>query len=150
MGEGFQLGPGVVVTGAGVHRANGWYVRKEPSQGPPKAFQPHGTDRLASWEKLNTGRSWYEKDDGCYIFHTTVPSGLYLWYIHTPGDDGNRICRYFRHLMPGGRPDVPPAQEWKPNNEGWRLRTPSQTPGPAPTLRVVDDELISPFVWPWP
>merc|ERR1711964_426170 len=65
-------GKGVWVTGAGIAEANGWYRRRENSEGPPRATHWHPKD----FKFQSRGSQWYEKDDGCFIYW----HGSYCWW----------------------------------------------------------------------
>jgi len=71
---GYQLLPGVLVTGAEVAECNGWYHRRENEEGPPEAYQASG--KCEWWEQCTRGRQWYLNNNGCYmtpILHPNLP-----------------------------------------------------------------------------
>merc|ERR1711964_498654 len=104
------------VTGADDKTYNGWYTRKEATEGPPRLCPLY---LKLSWSQRNSGR-WYEKDDGWFIFldenrrwRLCSRDDLYQYHCPVPADQGG---------------DAPPAQGWVTCND--TLYT-------APTLRVV-------------
>jgi len=118
---GFKQPAGVEVTGAGYAQVNGWYYRKEASEGPPRSW-PNQWD----WSYVNAGRPWYEKDGGCYIHRSEWTSS---WRICNP--DG--VSRYTYKVPPGSDDGGhgPPAS----GSRSWRVSL--HGTAPAPTLRVV-------------
>jgi len=95
------------VSGAGTAQANGWYRRRENSEGPPKAWNS-GCD---FWIRSTEGRPWYEKYDGCFIWFNGS-----TWELATHD----------------GRCYQSPAET--PLDGRWEI---SFGEAPAPTLRVV-------------
>merc|ERR1711964_485311 len=98
--------PGVEVTGAGAAVVNGLYVRREAAQGPPEGFGYPEYQYLPNqrdWRHNNGGRHWYEKDDGCFIYHDQAGD----WFICD--SDGKRP--YLSRVMQMNDA-APPAQGW--------------------------------------
>merc|ERR1711964_632090 len=83
--------PGVWVDGAGDNDVNGFYRRREASEGPPRCYPNSG---LHSWTRDNRGSHWYEKDDGsgCWIF-LCQDGNQAAWRIHVPTSE----TRFFFH-----------------------------------------------------
>merc|ERR1711964_839741 len=111
----FEQEPGVEVIDAGNAQVNGWYVRKEAAEGPPRRF-PHW-----DWTRdVNEGWHWYEKDDG-----STICRDRHHWYIRGPSGrnayDGSIGSGSNRESGIG-------FAAWRRNNGA----------APAPTLLVVN------------
>merc|ERR1712096_171850 len=116
----------VEVADAGDAEVNGLFARKDAAQGPPRRWNDNmGRHSLRVWAEHNTGRYYYEKDDGCFLYRFGQnPRGV--WFICAPG-------RHTYYNAPSASDD-PPA-------EGWRLNgnlIPRADRAPAPTIRVVD------------
>merc|ERR1712096_394045 len=114
----------VEVADAGDAEVNGLYVRKEAAQGPPRRW--NDTMRRV-WAEWNSGRYYYEKDDGCFLYRFGNPHGV--WFIC--GTDGHHS--YFSATDgPRNNHDTP--------TEGWTLNGSINYAArvPAPTVRVVD------------
>merc|ERR1711964_551423 len=77
---------GVEVAEAGDAQVNGWYVRKWAANGPPAVWSDL-SESMHPWAQSNSGRYWYEKDDGCFIYHDgqswdiIAPDGFHLYYM---------------------------------------------------------------------
>merc|ERR1711964_811026 len=57
------MGPGVEVKWAGSEEMNGFYHRREASEGPPDALTQWGYDEaMTLWLGNTQGRPWYQKD----------------------------------------------------------------------------------------
>merc|ERR1711964_137356 len=121
--------PGVYVTGAGYAPVNGFYVRRELTEGPPSGWEDiHGSNVSTS--------HWYEKDDkkGCVIFHLTrkspIGSVTNMWLLcakRKACDPDTLYLNFTRSRY------TPPAKGWKSSKRGWRgLKC-----DPSPTMRVV-------------
>jgi len=71
---GYQLLPGVLVTGAEVAECNGWYNRRENEQGPPEAYL--ASEKCEWWATCTRGRQWYLNNNGCYMMPNLHPDYL--------------------------------------------------------------------------
>lgn len=118
----------VQVTGAGIPEVNGYYHRREGSEGPPRRHRiPHKPCKpgasyaersraaarrspAATWRLRNRDGHCYVKDDGCcfsrFNTHLITPS----WVIFTPDRE---IC--YIGDMPATQRDADPPKH------GWRL-----------------------------
>merc|ERR1712096_160913 len=95
---------GVEVTGAGDATVNGWYHRREATEGPPSRGWPVQQD----WTRYNRGSyCWYEKDDGFFIYR-----GLRYWAIRGP----DKLVRY---TYPCDVTDKAGRAGNTPHFEGW-------------------------------
>merc|ERR1711964_128461 len=110
---------GVEVAEAGDAQVNGWYVRKWAANGPPAVWSDL-SESMHPWAQSNSGRYWYEKDDGCFIYHDgqswdiIAPDGFHLYYM---------------------RCGVSIFDALYTNRYRWEAYTPRYDP--APTLRAV-------------
>merc|ERR1711964_901374 len=107
--------------GAGSAQVNGWYRRRESTEGPPRAWVVSMGPVVPYWETIVAGRQWYEKDDDCYIYWS---HGYREWLCLGGGE------WYYRQYRGGyvyGETNLPLA-------EGWIV---DYGVDPAPTLRVV-------------
>merc|ERR1711964_344337 len=123
--------PGVEVVGAGTAHANGWYSRRENSEGPPPTYSRYNTSE--QWAELTKGRQWYWKDDAidggwsiCWDkwgWRLCCEKGLKFSYRQP------EVPNYY-YLANCNDGPLPPAEGWEdyPHLIGDK---------PAPTLRVV-------------
>merc|ERR1711964_956539 len=72
---------GVEGLGAGNAQVNGWYRRRDASEGPPSAAPRAYATTRDEWVWDTAGRPWYEKDDGCFIYWYSDSRG---WYCQAP------------------------------------------------------------------
>jgi len=102
----FRKKPGIDVTGAGTAEVNGFYRRREASQGAPKSLERPGHDwEHNNWVEITGGRPFYEKDDGTYIFwYATYKE----WTIRFSG------CAPFYSAATNSV--LPPATGWRPGH----------------------------------
>jgi len=107
---------GVEVTGAGTTRLNGWYRRREASEGPPRCYSEVIT--CQEWVQDTEGRPWYEKD-GCCIYWEEDDE---MWEFASEHD----TCVFY---SVNSDALVPPAG-------GWSCES-GIGDAPAPTLRMV-------------
>jgi len=115
---------GVEVMGAGTVYINGWYRRREASEGPPKTKHFYHDNRVEDWIELTEGRPWYEKDVGTYIYCNLGRSWRCAVEDHT--------ARYSVRTDAA----LPPAFGWR-CIVSKRLDPLGESEAPAPTLRVV-------------
>merc|ERR1711964_254892 len=97
----------VEVADAGDAEVNGLYARKDAALGPPRRWNDNmGRHSLRVWAEHNTGRYYYEKDDGCFLYRFGQnPRGV--WFICAPG-------RHAYYNAPSASDD-PPAEGWRIN-----------------------------------
>merc|ERR1712096_378550 len=121
---GFMPTPGLQVTGAGNTEVNGWYRRREASEGPPTNCRLWCNQE--KWIRITAGKPWFEKDDGHVIRWSVSP---YSWLPDTWRCIGLVSAIYIAHADTA----LPPSEGWKGNPHS----SPRVGYHPGPTLRVV-------------
>merc|ERR1712096_271193 len=99
--SGRQNFPCVEVRGAGVAEANGWYRRREHSEGPPcflgtvgRWGHPSWIWSQSVWDREYKGQYWYENIHGYFIFLDVTEQGEDLyWKIRSNRDVSLYLCR---------------------------------------------------------
>merc|ERR1711964_94556 len=129
---------GLEVTGAGSSEANGWYHRREVSEGPPQilevAFGKPFDDAVRE-EWLREGRQWYESDSGSFfLWLKGSERGIFsvpdMWSC-VIFNDGRVTASYYVESSAA----LPPADGWSLPARATAAMVAAMSP--APTVRVV-------------
>jgi len=111
---GYVQRSGIEVTGAGSAHLNGWYGRRDASEGPPSSIRnTKGWITHETWMRDSEGRPWYQKDDGCHIYFDSS-SSMIEWYCADPDGKIYYGCDvdYARWRDIPIPEDHPPVDEW--------------------------------------
>ena len=102
--------PRVLVSGAGSSIVNGAYLLRT-AKTIPAAFdlvcRQSRWDTRSMWERLNGNGSWWESDNGSYIY---LNRGDGKWWMDS-GETG--LGLYVRTARSGESPNLPPADDWE-------------------------------------
>merc|ERR1711964_744769 len=125
---GFRQEPGVEVTGAGaancyLHcgyirsaQVDGWYKRREASQGPP-SWSNHKT--RDDWIQYTENRPWFENNSGgCIHWHGARRS----WYCRDTYSEHKNIHYEAREVDSAPRSTRLPTEGWAMNRYSWNHR----------------------------